>query len=330
MTTYGLGRSEISVKKKTRAGSATALVACMMLPGCSALTADSEKLMDATVGVIPISDTAPLYLGLDQGFFAEEGINLTITSFATGGANIVPAVVDGDYQFGFSNMLSLMAANEDAATVKIVSPAVASSGDTSLDFGAVIVRADSDIQQLADLEGKTISNNSVGNINDTVIRTLVDNAGADSATITFTEVPFPNAAAALEAGTVDAAFVVEPFVTAAKAAGHRVLNYTYASFDPKLDVAAYFASAKLMKQNPELVARFQAAVTKSLEFAESNDDLVRDIIGTYAKTPATVGKSIVLPTFPVRVDRASASLLGDQAVKYGVLKSAPDLDLLLP
>src|SRR5262245_39618463 len=59
------------------------------------------------VGVIAIVDVAPIYLGKDKGFFSKRSIDLTLTT-AQGGAAIVPAVVSGQYQFGFSNTISLL------------------------------------------------------------------------------------------------------------------------------------------------------------------------------------------------------------------------------
>src|SRR5262245_43656042 len=69
----------------------------------------SAELTPVTVGVIPIADTAALYLGDSLGYFEEAGLDLTIET-AESGAAIAPAVVSGDYQFGFSNNLSLLVA----------------------------------------------------------------------------------------------------------------------------------------------------------------------------------------------------------------------------
>src|ERR687896_1040490 len=65
------------------------------------------------VGVIPIADVAPLYLGIDKGFFKEQQLTIK-PQLAEGGAAITPAVVSGDFQIGFSNTISLLiAASED-------------------------------------------------------------------------------------------------------------------------------------------------------------------------------------------------------------------------
>lgn len=313
---------------------AIAGIALIALTGCTDSDAandttgseSAEDLTPATIGVIPIADTAPVYLGESKGFFEDAGIDLTIET-ATGGAAIVPAVVSGDYQFGFSNTLSLMVAADKGLPLHIVSPASATTGDTAKDFGAVIVKADSDIESPADLEGATVSSNSLGNINDTIVRTLVDEAGADSSTIDFVEVPFPDAVAAIENDQVDAAFVVEPFVSAALAAGDRVITYAYADFDPKLDVAVYFTTNDV---DSDLADKFQSAMVKSLKYAQDNPEEVRSIIATYTETPAETLAAITLPAFPSEIDRGAQEKLAEAAQKYGVLTAEPDFDSLLP
>lgn len=306
-----------------------ALSACSSGGDIAATAGADDALVPVTVGVIPIADTAPLYLGLEQGFFEDEGLDLTIET-ATGGAAIVPAVVSGDYQFGFSNIISLMVANDKGLPLQVVNAAVASTGDVDSDFGAVIVKGDSPAQSLADLDGKTVSGNSLNNIVDTVMRSSIDRLGGDSSTVSFVEVPFPDASAAVENGQVDAAFVVEPFVTAAIESGQRVISYGYADFDVNLDVAAYFASAATVADDPDLVTKFQAAMTKSLEFAQANPEAVREIIATYTATPPEVLAKIVLPKFPTEFNVDAVTALGEAALEYGVVETAPDMSTFLP
>src|SRR5262245_35081176 len=76
-------------------------------PAGAAKTAEAAKPVTLTVGVLPIGDLAPLYLGMDKGFFEEEQLTIK-PAVAEGGAAVVPAVMSGDDQIGFSNVTSLM------------------------------------------------------------------------------------------------------------------------------------------------------------------------------------------------------------------------------
>ena len=90
-------------------------------------TASSGGTTTLKVGVIPIVDVAPLYLGQQKGFFTERGLKLSLTP-AQGGAAIVPGVVSGQFQFGFSNVTSLMIAQANNVPVKAVANGIASTG----------------------------------------------------------------------------------------------------------------------------------------------------------------------------------------------------------
>jgi NitT/TauT family transport system substrate-binding protein len=284
-------------------------------------------LTPVTIGTQPIVDSAPLYLGVDQGFFQDEGIDLTIES-ASGGAVVVPSVVSGDYQFGRGNVLSTMIAVDQGLPLTCITNANSTAGNP--DFGAVVVPADSPIQSMADLAGKTVSVNTLNNIGDTTIRAVVEKAGGDPQAVQFVEIPFPDAPAALQTGQVDAAWILDPFLTEAVDAGARVLSYNFSDFHPELDISCVFTSRQLIQEDPDLVAAFQRAVNRSLEFAQQNPDEVRRITGTYTDIDPAVLERIVIPTFRTEFNREAMELLGQKATEYGTLSKEPDLDQLLP
>lgn len=290
----------------------------------------SDSSLDpVTVGVIPIVDTAPIWLGKEQGFFEEEGINLELQP-TSGGAAAVPGVVSGDFDFAFGNIMSIMVAAGQGLDVRFVANGASTTGDTASDFGAVVVREDSDIQTAADLAGKRVSVNNLANIGDTTIRYVVEQDGGDQSSIEFVEVAFPDAPAALANGQVDAAWILEPFLTQALADGSRVVSYNYAEVSPDLDIAGYFTTGETIDGNADLVERFTTAMNRSLEYAQENPDGMRDIVGTYTQISPELRAEMVLPSFRSAFDRDAATTLGDAATEYGTLSEAPDLDAILP
>lgn len=289
-----------------------------------------DSPLDAvTVGVIPIVDTAPIWLGQEQGFFEEEGIDLELQT-TSGGAAAVPGVVSGDFDFAFGNVMSVMVAAVQGLDIRFVANGASTTGDTASDFGAVVVPADSDIQTAADLAGKRVSVNNLSNIGDTTIRYVVEQDGGDQAAIEFVEVGFPDAPAALANGQVDAAWILEPFLTQALADGARVVSYNYAEVSPDLDIAGYFTTGETIDGNADLVERFTTAMNRSLEYAQENPDAVRDIVGAYTQISPELRSEMVLPSFRSEFDRDAATTLGDAATEYGTLSEAPDLDIILP
>lgn len=304
--------------------------AVLLLAGCSsaepAPPSESEgELIPVTLGVIPIADTAAAWLGQQEGFFEDEGIDLTIET-TTGGAAAVPGVVSGDFEFAFGNVVTIMVANDQGLDVRYVANGASAVGTSDgPSFGGVVVPADSDIESAADLAGKTVSSNNLSNINDTTIRAGVDAAGGDQSAIEFVEIAFPDAAAALENGQVDAAMMAEPFLSAAIAGGDRVVLWNYEAVDPDLDIAGFFATGDYIDQNPELVAAFTRAMDRSLEFAAENPDAVRDIIGTYTKIPDEARATMALPVFRVDFDLDAQEKLAAVAVEYGTMTAVPDI-----
>jgi NitT/TauT family transport system substrate-binding protein len=284
-------------------------------------------------GVIAIVDVAPIYLGKQKGFFSARTIDLTLST-SQGGAAIVPGVVSGQFQFGFSNVTSLILAKSRGLPIRMVSNGVASTGKDGADFGGVLVKADSPIRSAKDLAGKTVAVNTLKNIGDTTVRASVRKAGGDPATVKFVELAFPDQPAALAAGRVDAIWVVEPFVTAAKAQGARLVASNYVDTAADLTVAAYFTSQELIAKNPDLVKRFKEAMAESLAYAAAHPDEVRAIIGTYTQIAADVTAKITLPAWPAEINKASVQTLTDLAVQDKLLDAntvkAPALDELLP
>jgi NitT/TauT family transport system substrate-binding protein len=282
-----------------------------------------------TVGVIPILDVAPIYLGVEKGFFSKHKIDVSLEQ-AEGGAAIIPAVVSGQYQFGFSNVVSLLLAHSQGLPVKMVSNGNNSTGVDGKDFASLMVKGDSPIKSAADLEGKTVAANTLQNIVDTSVRASVRKAGGDPKKVKFTALPFPEQPAALQSGRVDAVFVVEPFQQAVLADGGRAIASSYVDAAPNLTVAAYFASQQLIGEKPDLVKRFTDAMQESLSYADSHPDEARKIIGSYTKIAPDVIAKVTLPKWPADVNRDSVQTLADLALEDGLLEKKADVDSLLP
>jgi NitT/TauT family transport system substrate-binding protein len=280
-------------------------------------------------GVIAIVDVAPIYLGKDKGFFSKRNIDLTLTT-AQGGAAIVPAVISGQYQFGFSNTISLLLGASQNVPVKVVCNGNNSTGVDGKDFAGLFVKADSPVRSPKDLAGKTVAANTLKNIVDTSVRASVRKDGGDPAAVKFVELPFPEQVAALQAGRVDAIFVVEPFQQAAVAAGARKIASSYVDAAPNLTVAMYFTSTQLAASNPDLVKRFTEAMKESLAYADSHPDEARAVLATYTKITPEVRAALTLPKWPADINRQSVQTLADLASGDGLLTKKPDIGALLP
>jgi NitT/TauT family transport system substrate-binding protein len=277
------------------------------------------------VGVIPIADVAPLYLGIKQGFFDEEKLKVE-PQLAEGGAAIVPSVLSGDYQFGFSNTTSLIIAASKKLPVQIVSQGVLGGTGPDDAWDAIVVPKGSDVKTAKDLEGKRVAVNTLNNIGPVTINSWMEKNGGDYTKIKYVEVPFPDMGPALEAGRVDAAFTVEPAYSGALAAGATAVFHSYEEIAPNMTVATYFASKQYIAENKDVVERFRRAMQKSLEYAAQNEPAVRAVVGEYTEIPAEVTDKINLPTWKADLNEPTIQTVADLAKKYGFIEEVPPLD----
>jgi len=280
------------------------------------------------VGVIPIADVAPLYLGIKQGFFEEENLKVE-PQLAEGGAAITPAVLSGDFQIGFSNVVSLLIAASKDLPVEIISQGVLGGKTEEEAWADLLVLKDGPIKEPKDLEGKTIAVNTLKNICEVTIRKSLSDMGVDDTKLKFTEVPFPDMNAALEAERVDGACVVEPFVSQGKAGKAKGIDPFYVNTAPDLTVATYFTSKQYAEENPDVVKSFVTAMQKSLDYAQSNPDAVRDILTEYTQIPPEAAANIKLPQWRQDITLDTVELLSQLSLEYGLIEEEPDLNELI-
>jgi NitT/TauT family transport system substrate-binding protein len=280
------------------------------------------------VGVIPIADVAPLYLGMDKGFFKEEQLTIK-PQLAEGGAAILPAVVSGDFQIGFSNTISLLIAASKDLPVQIISQGVLAGKSEAEAWADLLVLKDGPIKEPRDLEGKTIAVNTLNNICEVTIKASLEKDGVAVDTLEFAEVPFPDMNAALEQERVDAACVVEPFVSQGKAGAARGIAPFYVRTAPDLTVATYFTSDQYAQENADVVDRFVRAMNKSLAYAQSHPGEVRDVLLDYTEIPPEAAEAINLPVWRTDLNEPTIELLSELSEKYGLIEEQPDLNELI-
>ena len=316
---------------------ATVVAAALTLAACgsSAVEADpagtpTEGLTPATIGVLPIVDSAPIYLGLQEGIFAKHGVDLQLKTSGQGAAGIVPGVVSGDFTFGCGNATTVLTANAKGLDLPFIASQSSSTGVDGADTSGIIVTGDSDIREPVDLEGRKVAANTLNSVGDTTIRQTVTNAGGDASLIDFVELPFPDMLAALENGQVDAAWMLEPFQTIALEHGARRIASNYVATQEDLLIGACFTSGKLMESDPDLVEAFASATQEAQAFAAAHEDKVREVLGTYMTIDPAIAAKVVLPRFEETVSAEQIEFLSEFAQSQGLIDAPIDVQAVLP
>lgn len=280
--------------------------------------AEPGELREVTVGVMPLVDVAPLHLGIQQGIFEDHGLDLQLET-AQGGAAIIPAVTSGQFEFGFSNPTSVIVGASRGLDIKVIAPGGSSTGDPETDYGATVVMPGSDIASAADLEGRSVAVNTLNNISDSTVKEAVRQDGGDPSNVEFVEMPFPNMVAAVEQGTVDAAFLVEPFLTAGLTEDMEPVFWNWIEVSPELMASTYFTTSALAEEDPELVADFQQAMGESASYAQDNPEETRAILSEYTSIPPEVASSLRLPRWIDEVNVESLARLIEISDEDGLL-----------
>lgn len=318
-------------------GAAAALT--LVFAGCSSTPSDSaggdtgggeQETIDIVAGVAPSSSPVALLLGIEQGFFEEEGLNVTTTPAATGAAGVTQ-LINGQTQVALGGLSATITAVDQGIPVRFVSGGVADHDDPKGTQYQTMVAADSDIESFADLEGKTVAVNSLKCCWEFWMREAVEKDGGDQSKVEFVQLAFPDAVTALRSGDVDAISTLQPFATNLRSEGFRDIGDSAAvAFDnPDASNTMYFMAENFIEANPTVVERWRRALQKSADYANSHPEETLAKIAEQTKTDAADLADVPLPKYISEVDRDAIEAEASFLVKYGVIDEAPSIDELV-
>ena len=290
----------------------------------------SVKTVAIKAGVAASQSSAALLLGVKQGFFKDEGIDVT-TDFSATGAGGIPQLINGQLQTVLGGISGSIAAASEGIGIAIVSGSVNDREDPAGTQYQTIVSPNSSIKSFADLSGKTIAVNSLLCCWDFWVREAVEKDGGDSSSLKLVQLSFPDAVTALQQGNVDAISTVQPFATQLRQEGFRDIGDSPAAAydDPNNGNTVFTMSRQFIDQNPGIVERWQKALQKSSDYANDHPDETRAQIIEQTKADPELVNKAPLPLYSAKIDRNAVEREAGFLVKYGVIKKAPSLDSLI-
>jgi NitT/TauT family transport system substrate-binding protein len=311
----------MTVPTMRRRTAAAAVAATALGLAAPVVRAQMTKLR---VSTIPIIDTAPLQVAIAKGFFAAEGLDVDTTR-TQGGAVGIPALAAGQVQIAFSNIISIMLAAKQGLGLEIIS-AGSNTGNDTPDLAALVAKKGASFKTGKDLEGKRIAVNTRNNIIWLYARAWVRATGGNPDAVTYLEVPFPQMIDAVKGDRVDAAFVVEPFLSAGLAGDLQLVGWPYNTVQKRIPVAQYAASRTYIQQNPDVIERFVRAYHKGVDWTNQNkgSEEWAKIISGYTRLPPEKLAKLALPPFEKTVDPASIEPVLEEMRRNGLLEGALD------
>ena len=223
----------------------------------------SQNLRPITIGVgfIPNVQFAPFYVGIEKGFFAEEGIEL---SLEYGFENDYLKLVATDaLQFMIASGDQLVLGRAREMPVRYVMNWYTSYPVT------VFAKADAGIHEPADLAGRTVGVPGPFGATYIALRALLDVAGLTEADIQMESIGFTQASAVSE-GLVDAA--VDYAVNGPVVLGNAGIETAQIALDQYLQIPAngLVTNERTLQDEPQLVAEMVRALRKSIDYTLAN------------------------------------------------------------
>ena len=298
-------------------------LACAVLV-FAAPSARAQTLTHVTVISSPNDSAGEVYYAQDRGTFKKYGLDVEIVTL-NGGAAVAAAMASGKYEIGQGNIASIAAARQAGLPFVLVAPA--SLYNSNAATAAVVVAKESAIKTAADLVGKNVANPAIRDIGTVALDMWLTQQNVDPAGVRIVEMPQSVMGEAVSRGTVAAAVMIEPYLSAAIAQGARVLVQHYSSVAPRFVIAAYFARSDWVQSHPDAAKAFAAAMTETARWANANHAASAHILSKYVNVP--ISPKQVRTPYAETLDPALLQPLIDASYKMKLIKDPLPASVLL-
>jgi NitT/TauT family transport system substrate-binding protein len=312
----------------------TAALVVSVVAGCGLLSGNesseeassgSLELSSIKVSVLPAIDTAPLWRAVSAGYFEDEGLTVEPVSAASG-PDAVNAVVSDEAKIGFTSYPAAFNAQAKGVVpdgLRLVAGGYAAAEKTFM----VVAGPGSGIRTPEDLAGKRIAVTATGTISDLGTIDALEAQGVDSSAVKWAPIPFPDMNAKLQSGDVDAAVMVEPWITKASqdlgAAAVPVMDCA-AGDNAEIPLAGWMATKAFTEENPKTVAAFERGLARAADEVTEDRAALDEVLVDNLHIDKTVAGALTPGTFFADLDPAQLQRVVDLMHKYPEVSTLPD------
>lgn len=270
------------VSKRRTSLFAAGAAAALAFSACSA-SANDEVGHDGTTTLQltydGTSSGAALMLGIEQGFFEEEGLDIEVVGPNGNPPSAIAALQSNEVDIASVPVIPGLNAQSQGMAVTSIAPVAGYPDDVTenseFDTYGVYVAPDSGISSAEDLEGKSVGVNARKAIFEAFVTDQVMQEGGDPDKVEWIALDFSSQVEALQDGRIDAITLPLPFTLQAEQNGAELLWSPGVAFYESGVTSTWMVSPDTAS-NEELVAGFQRAVQKSNEYANENRDAAID------------------------------------------------------
>jgi NitT/TauT family transport system substrate-binding protein len=277
----------------------------------------SVEKPDLTVAAVPAADTAGLYVAQQRGLFAAAGLHVKIVP-VTSSATAIAGQMAAQYDITIGNYVSYILADaQHQASLRILA-----EGSIMQPRAQVILTPPgSPITTIADLKGKKIGVNVVGNIGTLLISSVLSEGGILPSQVHFVPIPFPDMTAALKAHAVDAAWLPEPFVSfAEQSIGAQQLIDTDQGATQNFPIAGYVVTQAWAKKYPKTAAAFGRVLLQGQMLADTNRVAVEQAMVAFVGVSRQAAAITTIDNYPLTLDPTRLQRVPDEMLRFGLLK----------
>ncbi len=298
------------------------------LSGCS--TASPKNLTDVTLNEVAHSIFyAPMYVAIEEGYFEEEGINLTlVTGF--GADKTMTAVLSNEADIGFMGPESTVYAYNEGANDYVVNFAQL----TQRAGNFLVARNEMKDFSWSDLQGKTVLGGRNGGMPEMVFEYILKKNNLDpSADLTINQnIDFGSTAAAFSGGQGDFSVEFEPSATALESEGDGYVVASLGVDSGYVPYTAFSAKSSYLEKNPEIIQSFTNAMQKGMDYVNSHspEEIANVIAPQFTETDADTITAIITRYYEqdtwktdLIFEEKSYTLLLDILQEAGELSSPP-------
>lgn len=202
---------------------------------------------------------APQYVAIKKGFFAEEGLEIELTT-GQGADKVMTAVLAGQSDIGFAGPeASIYVYNEGKEDYSQVFAQL-----TKKDGSFLVSKTDTDNFKWTDLKGKTVIPGRRGGVPYMTLEYVLKKNGLNPKTdlILDDSIKFDLMAGAFTGGTADYVTLFEPTASMTENAGKGYVVASVGEAAGEIPYTAYFAKKSYIEENSETIQKFTNAIYK--------------------------------------------------------------------
>ncbi|HET6781789.1 MAG TPA: ABC transporter substrate-binding protein [bacterium] len=241
---------------------------------------------------VPVLIFAPLYVAIERGYFARQGIEIELIT-TPGGVSSFAVLAGGRAEVVVGGLgAALFNAAARDLDFKVVGPVHMERPPVSTPLVVSKKAWDSgEIRSIRDLRGKRVSTNVLGSATEYWVQSALLKGGLTIDDVQLVAVNFPEVPAALANGAIAAGLLGEPLATLAEEQGQIVRLSE--DFVNGVQVTALYYSGEFMRAQPKLALGFMVAWLQASRDL-FNDGYKRDdvaaIVERYTRVPAPIVK----------------------------------------